>query len=475
MQTVKIGFVPSTWESWDGSFYTGRLQWAKAMRKRCLDVMEKIPGLEIVVPDEELTEFGCVGTVEEGIKVAELFRKEDVKGLIIGNMNFGFETALGPILSSIDRDMPILHFATPSGAYSPQGNRATDTWCGQFMTCSAIKRRGFKFEHITTCAPEDPVFAEKVEVFTRACNAIARFKGARILQIGTRPTGFESEYLNEQQMMRQFRQVLVPVDLATAYETMDSIAEDDPRVISLAKEIRASADVITEEIPEGIINQARFELTLKTLKEQFHCDAIASSCWETLQHKYHIAACSTFARLNDQGIITACEVDVMGALTMLMMNACAMGQTPSDFIDWTDLHPTEKNVWLAWHCGNAACQLCASDCQKVLRQNERLSLWGPTCYGAFDFRMKEGPVTCARMVEYDGQFSVFYGNGEVVNMPPLSRGTYAWVKVNDVADWENKMIEVGVVHHGVLIHDKKVADALAMFCKFMNITAVKGA
>ena len=89
----------------------------------------------------------------------------------------------------------------------------------------------------------------------------------------------------------------------------------------------------------------------------------------------------------------------MGALTMLAMNACALGAVPSEFIDWTDLHPTEKNVWLAWHCGNAACDLCASDCQKTLRQNERLSLWGPTCYGAIEFRMKNGGVTCGRLME----------------------------------------------------------------------------
>lgn len=478
MQTVKIGFVPSTWESWDGSEYTGRLQWAKAMRQRCLDVMAKIPGLEIVVPGEELTEFGCVGTVEEGMKVARLFKEEEVKGIIIGNMNFGFETALGPILSTIDREMPILHFATRSGKYSPDGNRATDTWCGQFMTCSAMKRRGLKFEHITTCDPEEPIFAEKLEIFTRAVNAISRFKGARILQIGTRPTGFESEFCNEQLMMRKFRQVLVPVDLATAYETMDAISADDPRVKEIVADIIGGADEIIKETHDydgSLINQARFELTIKTLMEQFHCDAVASSCWESLQHKYGIAACSTFSRLNNQGIITACEVDVMGALTMLAMNSCALGATPSDFIDWTDLHPTEKNVWLAWHCGNAACSLCAEGCSAVLRKNERLGLWSDHCFGAIEFRMKDGPVTCARMMEYDGKYTMFYGVGESIDIAPKSRGCYAWVKVNDLADWENKMIEAGVVHHGVLIHDPKVADALTMFCKFMDIEGVQGA
>ena len=57
MQKVKIGFVPSTWESWDGSAFTGRL--AEKMRERCLNVMKNIPGLEIVVPSKELTDGDC--------------------------------------------------------------------------------------------------------------------------------------------------------------------------------------------------------------------------------------------------------------------------------------------------------------------------------------------------------------------------------------------------------------------------------
>ena len=404
-----------------------------------------------------------------------MFNKENVQGLIIGNMNFGFETAIGAMLSKIRKDMPVLHFATRSGPFSPQGNRANDTWCGQFMTCSALKRRGFKFEHIITCNPEDEIFASKVETFTRACNAISRFVGMRILQVGTRPTGFESEFFSEEGLMRNFSQVLVPVDLATAYERMDALTAENPEVQRIAKEIRGGADLITDETPNSIVNQARFERMLVELAEEYHCNTIASSCWESLQHRYGIAACSTFSRLNSQGYSVGCEVDVMGAITMSIMNSCALGMIPADFIDWTDLHPTEPNVWLAWHCGNAACELCASNSKTHLMMNERLGLWGPYCYGSMEFRMKDGPVTCARMVEYNGKYSIFYGTGESIDIGPMTRGAYAWIKVNDVADWEQKMIEVGCVHHGVLIHDARVADALAMFCKFMGIEAVRGA
>ena len=470
---VKIGFVPSNWEAWDGNQYTGK--WAGKMRDRCVAALKEIPGVKLVVPSRELTVDGCLSTPEEGKKVLDLFMREGVKGVIIGNMTFGHETSLSPFLSGLPLDMPILHFATRSGPISEQGNRSTDTWCGQFMTASALKRRGFTFTHIRTCNPEEPAFAEGVEIFARAVNAVARFKGARVVQIGTRPTGFESQYYSEENMMRKFRQTLIPVDLATSFTYIDSTSPNDPEVIELAKEIRSSADKITAELPDSLINQARYELSLKRIMEEHDGDALAAACWSQLQEKYNIAACSTFARLNNQGILTACEVDVLGALTMVAMNALSLGEAPPDFIDWTDLHPTEPNTWLAWHCGNAAAKLCNPGCQKLLTSNERLALWSDNCHGTLEFMLKTGPVTCARIVEYSGQYSCFYGTGEVVDIAPKSRGAYGWVKVNDIGDWEDKMIETGVIHHGTLIHDPKVADAMALFCKFMGINAVRGA
>jgi hypothetical protein len=79
------------------------------------------------------------------------------------------------------------------------------------------------------------------------------------------------------------------------------------------------------------------------------------------------------------------------------------------------------------------------------------------------------------MVEYEGEYTMFFGTGEIIDTEPFVRGAYGWVKVKDVFDWENKMIENGIIHHGTLIHDPKVADALEMFCKFLGIKAVRGA
>jgi L-fucose isomerase-like protein len=473
MFKVKIGFLPSNWESWDGSAFSGK--WAGKMRDRCVAVLEQIPGIDLVVPSREMTGDGCVSDQAQAKLVLDYFRKENIQGLIIGNMTFGMEVAVGYILSGMPKDLPILHFATRSGPIAPDGSRSTDTWCGQFMTASAIKRRGFKFVHIHTCNPEDEYFKEKIEAFSRAVNGISRFMGARFGQIGTRPQLFESQFWSEENMQKQFGQMVIPMDLATAFARLDAVSPEDPEVIKTVREIKEGAEVGDVYTEQSLVNQARYEVSLLGIAKELDACALAVNCWTQIQERYGISACSTYGRLNEKGLITACEVDLLGAVSMWASYCTALGETKPDFIDWTDLHPTEENVWLAWHCGNAAPSLCAEGCSRKLMRNERMIQWCGTCHGAMEFMLKPGPVTCSRIVEYDGEYTLFAGTGEIVDMGPYVRGAYGWVKVKDVFDWENKMIDNGIIHHGNIIHDPKVADAFEMFCKFTGIRYVRGA
>lgn len=471
--TVKIGFAPVNWDDWNGWAGTPEtINWAQKMRARCLQAFEKIPGLEVVVPSEALTRDGLLSSLEDGRKIAELFQRENVQGIMIGNMNFGMEVAVGEMLSLMRRDMPILHFTTRSGKINEAGERSTDTWCGAFMTVAAIKRRGFTYEHIRTCDPEEPLFARKVSQFTRACCAISHFRGLHIGQLGPRPMLFESQCFNEQLMQKRFGQMVRTMDMVTVFDHIDAVAKDDPRVLKIVEELNDYN--VVEGSPEALVNQARLEVALTDCAEELGVKCLAGVCWTKLQYHYGISACSTFARLNQKGLVTACEMDLMGASTMYAMYAASLGEAQPDFIDWTDLHPTEPNTWLAWHCGNAADAACDPECQRNLSRNLRMIQWCETCHGAIETKLKQGPVTCGRLLEYDGEYTFFFGTGEVVDIPPATRGAYGWVRVNDIGDWEDKMIECGAIHHGVLIHDPEVADALEMFCKFLGIRAVRG-
>ena len=468
MLSTKIGFAPSNWEDWNGGNY------AETIRDRCVEVLRSIPGLDLVVPSKELTHIGCVSSIEDAKKVIELFRREDIQGLIIGNMDFGMEVAVGALLNGIRKDMPILHFATRSAPYLPNGSRMTDTWCGQFMTTAAIKRRGFRFVHIRTCNPEDEYFQEHVELFARSVCAISRFERLKIGQLGTRPQVFESQVWNEQAMQKRFRQMVVPMDLDTVHTRIEAIDPKDPEVQRVVRELYGMAEV-SEQTEESMINLARTEVGYRKIATELDVSALAIACWTRIEERLHVDPCVVLGRLVEQGLMAGDEVDVYGTMTMVVFHSAALGAAKPHFIDWTDLHPEKPNVWLAWHCGNAPISACAANSRPKLVRNERMVQWCETCHGALEFRLKDGPVTCGRLVEYDGEFCMFYGSGAVIDIPPFVRGAYGWVQVNDVYDWEKKLVECGVYQHGVLIHDPKVAKAMDWFCTFAGIKAVQGA
>jgi L-fucose isomerase-like protein len=264
------------------------------------------------------------------------------------------------------------------------------------------------------------------------------------------------------------------MDLDRVLTIIEGVDPADPEVHRVMAEITSDVEV-AEGTEESILNLARCEVGYLRIAKQLDVTSLAVNCWTRMQERLHVSVCSVLGRLNEQGMIAACEVDVYGAATMWALYAGGLGMTPPDFIDWTDLHPSEPNVWLAWHCGNAAKSLRAPGSTARLVRNERMIQWCETCHGALEFRLKEGPVTCARLVEYDGEFTMFFGSGTIVDLPPFVRGAYGWVRVNDVADWESKMVEHGIIHHGSLIHDPKVADALELFCRYLGIKAVRGA
>jgi L-fucose isomerase-like protein len=366
--------------------------------------------------------------------------------------------------------MPVLHFAT-KGTVEKDGRRPSDSWCGQFMITSALKRRAIKFDHIPTCFPEEPVFTQWVSRFTRACAAQQNFRGKRIGQLGARPEEFESVWWDEASLQKDFNQTVVPVDLADVFMRLDNTAANDPEVKKVVRKILSYAKV-SEEAQGSISTLARLEVALKRLAAEKEMDALAVNCWPQVQARYNICVCSVLGRLSDQGLPCACEVDVYGAASLLATIGAGLGKTNPHFIDWTELHPTKDNVWLAWHCGNAPVSLCAQGCDSCIMQH---SIIPTPAFGTLEFAMRPGPVSCARLEEYDGQWVMFLGTGEIVDMPPKVRGSYGWVKVKDAMDWEQKMVDSGIIHHGVLIHDPAVADALESFCKFNDITVVRGA
>jgi len=465
-EKTRIGFVPAHRVPFSED-------WAVDMRHRVLKALEPICkdlNMEVVVPDKALTENGLVRDDGDAEKVERLFKDKEVAGIIIGTMTFGDEISAITVAERMS-EMPVLLFGTKEGAFTEDGNRRSDSFCGTLSISSGLYRRRIPFSFMGICFPEEEVFSKDIRDFIRTCVAVKGFIGARIGLVGPRPERFETCAINEFPMIEQFGQRVVPISLVDIFNRADGI-KDEKGVSRIIDEIKEGANCkLVKE--ETLRKAARLEIALKEFAQEKDLSAMGVQCWTAMQEIYGISACLTLGRLTEQGIMTACEVDIHGALTMLVQYLASLKTTIPHFIDWTIQHQREKDVFLAWHCGNAPLGLKARNSQIYLKSHSILGeMLGPErCEGTAEFQLKEGKVTLSRIVEYDGEFKMLITKGEIIPSKDKLRGSWGWVKVSDLANLYRTLVEEGFTHHASMIHGD-ISDSLVEFCKFTGMEAV---
>lgn len=463
MKPLKIGFIPAHREPFDE-------EWAAKMRRRCLDVFSHYPLIDIIVPDERLTKGGCVRDDNEAEKVVALFKEKDIDGVIIGTMTFGDEVSALAVASAF-RDKPILLFGTKEGPFTADGNRRSDSFCGTLSISSGLHRRQIPFIFGGIVFPEEKNFKNIIADFSRIC-AIARgFIGARIGLVGPRPERFETCIFSEDQLMRKFQQRVVPIDLADIMGRADA-QKDSPAIKKIIKNIKDQSDAssINAETIQKIVG---LEDALEQFAVEKGLSVLGIQCWTAMQSVYGLSPCYAMGRLTDKGIMTACEVDIYGALTMLMQYLALLGETVPHFIDWTIKHQNKENIFLAWHCGNGPPSLVCNPGNISLKYH---SILGPSLgincsMGTGEFQLKPGVVTLSRLQEHDGKFKMLIARGKIIPSQQKLRGSWSWVEVPDLDVLYATLVKQGFTHHASLIHGD-CCQALESACEILGIEAV---
>jgi len=464
MEKVKLGFVPAHREPFGE-------EWAIDMRRRCLAAMEKVADVEFVVPDEGLTQGGLVRNDDDAAKVINLFRNECVQGIVIGAMTFGDEIAAVAVAEAFP-GVPVLLFGTKEGDFLPDGGRRSDSFCGTLSIASGLYRRRIPFVFSGILFPEEDVFVGDLSTFAATCNTVGGFVGARVGLVGPRPERFETCACDEVAMIRNFQQRLVPVSLSEVFNAARSLADEDASVQAILDDIKGRADV-SEVTSSTLLRLAKLERALLDFASEKQLKAMGLQCWTTIQEDYGVTPCLAMGRLTERGIMTACEVDIYGALTMLAQYEATRRETVPHFIDWTIQHQEMENVFFAWHCGNAPLCLAAPGCRAHVRVHSILGgqFAGDAGQGTGEFQLRPGTVTLSRLQEYDNQFKMLITKGEIVPDERNLRGSWSWVKVSNLDRLYRTLVEEGFVHHASMIHGD-VTDVLAQFCQFVGIEVV---
>jgi hypothetical protein len=197
------------------------------------------------------------------------------------------------------------------------------------------------------------------------------------------------------------------------------------------------------QVPAGeALTVASTTVALEEYRAQTGADAIALRCWPDFAVDLGACPCSALSRLADRGTATACERDILGSLTSLIL--AGLGAEPTYIVDVVDIEP-EANVIRIWHCGAAATQLATDpkNATQWLHCNRKLGVAG-------NFALRTGVVTLVRVdtdPEDANKLRMLLTIGESIAAENRFQGNTATLKVHDAKGLVNGLMVKGFPHH----------------------------
>ena len=387
------------------------------------------------------------------------FKDAHVDAVFFPHCNFGSEGLVAQVAAALQ--VPVLLWGPRDDAPEPNGMRQRDSQCGLFATGKVLRRFNVPFTYLTNSWVDSEDFKEGVEKFLAVASVVKAVKNLRILQISTRPQPFWSVMYNENELLERFGIQIYPIPLPEVTLKMDELLRDrDQAVLDTAAFIHEN---MSPDSPMAQIEKmAALKVAMRLKAEEYGCRAIAIQCWNALQDVTGIMPCLANALLADEGLPVACETDVHGAVTAVMLSAAAMNAKAHFFADVTVRHPEDDNAELLWHCGPFPYSL-AKDKTKA-RAGEHWIL-PSKAYGTCEWEIVGGDITVARFDGDHGKYQLLIGEG-VGTDGPMTGGTYVWFKVKNWPLWEHKLVQGPYIHHVAGIHGH-YGEILLEACRYL--------
>jgi L-fucose isomerase-like protein len=410
-----------------------------------------------VLPEE--TKLGGVETHAEARKCAELFRRhrDDIDGILVVLPNFGDEKGVADVLKMAELNVPILIQAYPDDLGKLDVARRRDGFCGKISVCNNLVQAGIKFsltkKHVTYPTSED--FRQDLVKFVGVCRVVNGLRGVRLGAVGARPGAFNTVRFSEK-ILERYGVSVTTVDLSEFIAQVDKIGAD-PAVDAKLGAIAAYAPA--PGVPgEKLVQMARLGVVLERWMGENAIDATAIQCWTSVQQNLGCNVCTLMSMMSESFLPSACEVDVLGVLTMYAMQLAA--KSPAALVDWNNNYGDEEDKCTLFHCGNWA-KSFLPDIKIANAPILGSTLGVENTFGALEGRTPARPLTYGRLSTSDceGTIRAYVGEGELTNDELNTFGTRAVAHVPRLQDLLHYICRQGFEHHVVMTNSHS-ADIL---------------
>ena len=265
----------------------------------------------------------------------------------------------------------------------------------------------------------------------------AKLRGSRIGRIGEHPPGFDTCAFDRDQLERRFGISVSQITLEALFSRSlfcagNAAADDEIPEVSLKR---------TELFADTELNRSLcLKPALRQIALERNLDAMAVKCWPEAFTEYGGAMCGPVSLLAEQLLPCACESDVYGAVSQLMLQRTA--NAPVFLTDLVDVDVKDDTA-VIWHCGQAPMSMC-DPCvrpEATIHSNRKLPL-------LFQFPLKPGFVTIMRVSKAFGAHKLVLMGGEMMRRPLAYSGTAGVLRFERPARAVlSDIIGCGLEHH----------------------------
>jgi L-fucose isomerase-like protein len=421
---------------------------AESGRKEMIAALEGA-GIKPIVLTPEESSYGAVETYEEAKRCAELFKKHaaEIDGIIITLPNFGEERGLADAIRLANLQVPVLIQATPDHAGKMGIAFRRDSFCGKMSICNNLRQYGIPYSLTTlhTEAPDSPEFKKDLAWFAAVCRIVRGLRNVRIGAIGARPTAFNTVRYSEK-LLEKSGITVETLDLSEVMGRISRMNDNDDAA-------QAKLSAIKKYIPIGdtpeaaLLKMAKLGAVIDGWMKSSELTVSAVQCWTSIEEFLGIVPCTVMSMMSEQLIPSACEVDVLGTLSMYALTLAS--ETPSALLDWNNNYGENPDKAVCFHCSN----LPKHFFREGVKMDYQLIIAGTVgkenTHGTLDGTVKAGDMSFARFStdDFSGRITGYVGQGRFTDDPLTTFGGAGVVEIPNMQKLLRYICENGFEHH----------------------------
>lgn len=447
--------------------------YAPTARKDLTNLCNKL-GIDYKIMDIDATPNGAVETREDSIKYAAFFNKHraEIDGLVVSLPNFGDEIGVVETINKAKLDVPILLQACNDEIDKVDVASRRDAFCGKLSITSNFYQYGIPFTDTTshTSDLDGEEFKQDLQNFVSICRTVRGLRNARIGAIGARTSAFQTMRYSEK--LLQFSGInVITADLSEILYSAEKLTANDDEVKAKLTAIEAYGKIPNYIIKEKIIKQARLSVIIDRWMTENECDASSIQCWTSVQDNFGCATCLSMSMMGEQLSPSACEVDVMGAISMYALALASM--SPPAILDWNNNYGYEKDKCVCTHCGNFPKSFIGEEPEISNLDVLGTVIGQDKCFGAVKGKVKAGDMTYFRLSTDDiaGKIKSYVGEGEFTDDPFEMDGGIAVTKVPRLRELLTFIARNGFEHHVAMVrglHANNIEEAVSRYLNWQT-------